>query len=276
MSDFPQQPLPYYMPRLPAPPRISGTAMPHGVFLSTGTTSTASALSLFATGFTIVSLGILSLMPTYVLAWLIDEYVRVFHLSLVATLLQVGGPADPMLWTIGHIVTNALTFFVFLGALRLSPLAAHHAAEHMTVHAIERFGPYAWEDHVAEMPRAHHRCGSNLLAGILPAMLVAMPLLRVSAALAAVVVVLGWVMRRRLGFFLQNTFTTRRPTPRELARGIEAGRKLLAEWLRSPEPRLTLAQHLWQRGVPQLVAGVICALYTIGTFVDHAHVWLDW
>lgn len=263
-------PDPFYSP---TPPRISGTAMPHGVFLSTGTASTGSALSLFVTGFCIVSVGILSLIPTYMIAWLLDQRL---HLSLPSLLLQVGGPVDPLSFVVGRICVNLLAFLAFLAVLRLSPLAGHHAAEHMTVHAIERYGVYAWPDYVADMPRAHPRCGSNLLAGILPVMLVAAPLFAVAPGPAIIVAVLGFAARRPVGFFLQNTFTTKPPSPRQLARGIDAGRRLLEQWLRNPAPRLTRAQQLLKRGVPQLIAGVICALYTIGVAMDHVHVLLDW
>ncbi len=265
-----------WIPRLPAPPRISGTAMPHGVFLSTGTTSTGSALSLFITGFSIVSLGLLSLVPTYVIAWTVDAIVDPRGLSLVGVLLGVGGPADPLRQAGARIAINLLTFLVFLVLMRLSPLAAHHAAEHMTVHAIERYGLWGWEERVADMPRAHLRCGSNLLAGVLPTLLLAVPLLPVAPLVALPVAFGGWLLRYRIGYVLQNTFTTRVPTPVQLGRGIESGQRLILAWLSNPAPPLGLAQRMWRRGVPQLVAGVICALYGLGAVADHLHVWLDW
>lgn len=271
-----QTPAQHPLPPAPPKPRISGTAMPHGVFLSTGTASTGSSLSLVLTGFTIVTLGMCSLGPTYVLAWVLDRHLQVWDLSLPAVLLQVGGPADPLVWSVARIMVNLLGFFAFLVLLRSTPLAAHHAAEHMTVHAIERYGPYMWEPYVDQMPRAHRRCGSNLLAGLLPAMLVGVPLLGVASPLAVLIGLMGWLMRHPLGYFLQNTFTTRPPTPGQLERGIASGRKLLAKWLKEPAPRLSLAQALWRRGVPQLVVGVIIAMYAIGLLTQRFHLWLDW
>ena len=249
--------------------------MPHGVFLSTGTASSASGFSLFITGFTMVAVGMVSLLPTYVIAWLVDQQAR---LSLPALLLQVGMPGDAMTAAVARIGVSLLAFFVFLTILRLSPLSGHHAAEHMTVHAIERYGIHGWEDQVAAMPRAHMRCGSNLLSGILPVLMIGMPLsdLQWGWGLTVLVAVIGWRMRHRTGFFLQNAFTTKPPTPGQLARGIAAGRTLLDRWMRSPDPPLPLAQRLWRRGVPQLIAGVICALYVLGMVMDHMHVWLDW
>lgn len=251
--------------------------MPHGVFLSTGTNSTAGAVDLFITGFGIVFLGMLSLVPTYVITWTVNEQLPTeLNLSLVGLLLGLGGTADPALWAVARIGVNLLTFFMFLSLLRLTPLAAHHAAEHMTVHAIEQYGVHAWEHTVEHMPRAHLRCGTNLLAGILPTLLVAVPLMHLSWIVALPVAVLGWSARYQVGYFIQRTFTTRRPSPRQLERGIAAGRTLLDQWLRDPTPRVSVAQRMWRRGLPQMIAGVLSALWLLETLADRLHVWMDW
>lgn len=258
------------------PPRISGTAMPHGVFLSTGTNGTAGFGGLFATGFTIVTLGTLSLIPTYIIVWMLEQYLRPLNIPLVALLLQMGGPSDPMRWAVARVGVNVLTFFVFLTLLRFTSLAGHHAAEHMTVHAIEEHGVFGWEPYVADMPRAHLRCGSNLLAGILPALLIALPLLAVAPLVSALVVSVGWIFRHQVGFFLQNNFTTRRPSPVELRHGIESGQRLLSEWLRKPAPRLPFALAFWRRGVPQMAAGVLTAMYLLGAISQRLPGLIDW
>ena len=254
-------------------PRISGTAMPHGVFLSTGNVGSASGLSLFVTGFTIVCLGLLSAVPTYLIAWLAEQQL---HLSLPALMLQIGGPADPVTAALCRAAINLVSLLVFLLVLRVSPLAGYHAAEHMTVHAIEHFGIYGWEPYVAAMPRAHPRCGSNLLSGVLPALTVGLPLAGVAPVVAVVVALVGWRTRHAIGFFLQNTFTTKPPTARQLEAGIGAGRRVLERWLATPATRLPLAHSLWRRGIPQLVAGVMAATYAFGAVADHLHTWLDW
>lgn len=264
-----------YPPPLRAP-RISGTAMPTGVFLSTGSASTSSGLHLFATGFTIVSLGIITLVPTYVIVWIVEQFLEPMQLQLVPLFLHVGGPADPLLWAAGRIFLNVLTFFVFLIILRMSPLAGYHAAEHMTVHAIERFGVFGWEPYVGHMRRAHLRCGSNLMAGILPGMLIAVPLMTIAPLAAAAVAAAGWIVRHYTGFFLQNVFTTKPPTPHQLRKGIEAGRELLAAWMKDPDPRRTLARSIWERGMPQMVGGVVCAMYVLAAIGGRLALWLDW
>lgn len=254
--------------------------MPGGVFLSTGTTSTASTWWLILTGFTIVFLGALSLVPTYIMVWTLGQYVRPLQFSLVAVLLNVGIPADPLLAAATQILVNTVTFVSFLILLRLSPLAGYHAAEHMTVNAIERYGVYGWEPYVSQMPRAHPRCGSNLLAGIIPIMLVAVPLFTIDPVLGPILGVLvaggSWVMRQPIGYFLQRRFTTKQPTAHQLDKGLQAGREVLEQWLADPRPSRILARRIWCRGMPQMLIGVICAVYAVQRIADQLPLWLDW
>jgi hypothetical protein len=266
-ADFAAPPYPYLVPR------ISGTAMPTGVFLSTGTVGTARAHSLILTGFALISLGMLSAVPSYLIVWLADQYL---HLSLTAMLLQVGAPSDAAVAALARVGINLVTFVVFLTLLRQTPLAGYHAAEHMTVNAIEQYGIYQWEAHVPDMSPVHSRCGSNLLAGVLPTLLIGVPLFAVQPLLTLAIVLVSWRFRHVAGGFIQRTFTTKPPTPLQLQRGMDAGRRLLADWVRMPAPRLSIAQQLWRRGVPQLVAGVVLALYLFGRLGDHLPTWLDW
>lgn len=276
MNEEPIHPDHGYIPPMSAP-RISGTAMPTGVFLSSGAYGSGAAWELVLSGFGIIFMGGLSLVPTYLLLWLADRHL---HLSLPSVLLQLGGPADPNLAALARVVTNVMGFLVFLLVLRFSPLAGYHAAEHMTVHAVEHYGAWGWEPYVAQMPRAHRRCGSNLLAGILPALLVGVPLLHAGSPLlmgaAAVVAAAGWRLRHPMGFFVQNCFTTKPPSPAQLERGMAAARRVLAQWERDPSPRVPVARMLWGRGLPQMLAGVTAAMYLMGFVGSHLPHWLGW
>jgi hypothetical protein len=276
MSEEPTQPDHGYIPPVSAP-RISGTAMPTGVFLSSGAYGSGAAWELALAGFAMIVLGALSLIPTYLLLWLADQHL---HLSLPSVLLQLGGPVDPVLGALARIGTNVLGFLVFLLVLRFTPLAGYHAAEHMTVHAVEHFGVWNWEPYVAQMPRAHRRCGSNLLAGILPALLIGVPLFHAGSplfmGLAVLVAVGGWRVRHQVGFIVQNCFTTRPPTAKQLERGMAAARRVLEQWERDPAPRLPVAQVIWGRGLPQMVAGVAIAMYVLGFAGSHLPHWLGW
>lgn len=123
--------------------------------------------------------------------------------------------------------SNLLAVLVFLLGLKATPVAGYHAAEHMTVHAIERGEPLVPEI-VARMPRVHPRCGTNIAAaalifsGIISLDFIPDMELRMVLAL-----ILTAFLFRPFGSFLQLYFTTRKPNQKQLENGIEAGKKLI-------------------------------------------------
>jgi uncharacterized protein YqhQ len=125
------------------------------------------------------------------------------------------------------------------------------------------------------MPRAHPRCGTVLLFGVLPALLIAYPLLWTNPLAAMVVALVGWMLRYRVGYFIQQYFTTKPPTPRQLKAGMDAGRKLMALYTSDPDRRVSVARSIWTRGLPQMIAGVIAGQYLLGLILNHLHVLLD-
>jgi len=145
----------------------------------------------------------------------------------------------------------------------------------MTVTAIERFGRLD-PDQVRQMPRAHARCGTTLLAGFLPALLIAGPLWAVRPELAALIVLVGWTTRAQVGWVLQQYLTTKTPTPQQLEAGLRAGRKILEGQKAGPLRPQSPAERLWRRGLPQMAAGVVAAMYAIEWVYNHLHLWLDW
>ncbi len=262
----------YYRHPAATPPRIGGTAMVGGVHLSTGTVGTGSALHLFATGFTLIALGAIATVITYVITWIIGQFVGA---PLEGLLLQVATPHDIPNYPLWEIVLNLLTFSTFLVVVRLSPLSGYHAAEHKVVHAIEQYGYPTWEA-AQRMSRAHRRCGTTLLAGILPALLIAGPLATISWPLAVLVVLVGWTARYPVGHVIQQLFTTKEPTARQLRAGLEAGQLLLERWWRNPTQRIPPLQSLWRRGFVQMFSGVVTGMYFFGSIYQHLHTWLDW
>ena len=243
-----------------------------GVHLSTGTVGTGSGFRLFATGLTLIALGVAATVITYVITWTIGQFVGV---PVEGLLLQIATPHDIRDYALWEIVLNLVTFSTFLVVMRLSPLAGYHAAEHKVVHAIEQYGYPTWEV-VRGMSRAHRRCGTTLLAGILPAFLIAGPLASVSWPLAVVVILMGWTFRYSVGYVIQQLFTTKEPTPHQLRAGLEAGRLLLERWRRNPTQRIPPLQSLWRRGFVQMFAGVAAGMYIFGWIYQYLHIVLDW
>ena len=243
-----------------------------GVHLSTGNVGTGSSQRLFATGFFLVLLGATATVLAYVITWIIGEFVGV---PLVGLQLHMATPHEIPEYTFWEIALNLLTFLSFLVVVRLSPLSAYHAAEHKVVHAIERHG-YASHEAARAMPRSHRRCGTTLLAGVLPAMLIAAPLTVESWPLAIMIVLLGWTFRYPAGHLIQQVFTTKEPSDRQLRTALEAGRLLLERWRRSPSQPIPPLQSLWRRGLVQMFAGVITGTFVLGQLYDHVHLILDW
>ncbi|MGD9497860.1 MAG: DUF1385 domain-containing protein [Armatimonadota bacterium] len=259
------------MPLATGPPRISGTAMPGGVFMSTGTARTASDLALIATGLSLAALGGCAMVLTYIVSWLIEQ---ISALPLTGMLLLVTSAFDTPAGPWVEIGLNLLSLLSFLVLMRISPLSAYHAAEHKVIGAIEHFGEPTMEN-ARMMPRAHIRCGSNLLAGVLPLLLIAGPLWRVSEIAAVAVVVLGWSLRFHTGYLIQAIFATKEPTDRQLRAGLEAGHRILRLWrehLSRPVPPLV---SIWRRGLIQMFAGMMLGLWLLSQAYQHLHVWLD-
>lgn len=256
--------------------RISGMATPGDVFLSNGRVRSGSHLGLAFSMLILALIYFLATIILYVLLWGIDPHVDAPLLAIfcVATLPQEV-PLEPV-WRVGF---ESMRFLIFLSVLRLSPLTGYHAAEHMTVHALERGYPLT-EENVSRMPRVHGRCGTGLLAGIIPA-LILLPLTSyvwgwplVGAALA-----LGWLMRHPMGALLQFVFTSRPPTRKQLRAGIERGRELVRKSQQDPLRRVSRLESLYNRGVIEIVGVLVVLVLLQWRFfpwlAERYFIWLD-
>ena len=255
--------------------RISGSAMPTGVHLSNGAVRTSANWELVLTGMTILLLAGLSTVFSYLVIWALGHFAHVPTVPMLFG-IPVPVPHNIALW---QVATNLVMFFGFLTTLRLSPLSGFHAAEHMTVTCIERFG---WLDveRVKDMPRAHPRCGTSLLTGFLPIMLVALPLWTAwpygtAPIFTFLIVAVGWHFRDRTGWFIQQYFTTKPPSPRQLRAGISAGERLLAQADRVDGIPTSPGHRFWQRGIAQMIVGVALAMWILQHVLANLHVWLD-
>jgi len=219
-----------------------------------------------------MGMGGTALVLSYVVLWTIGQITGT---PLVEVLLQVIAPAPAVQYVIWQIAANLATFFLFLLVVRLMPLAAYHGAEHKVVHAIERYG-YSTPEIAREMPRVHRRCGTTLLAGILPAFLIAAPLLLVAPALALIVILLGWTFRYQVGALIQQYLTTKEPNDKQLAAGLEAAHKLLDDWRRNPQRQFSPLVSLWHRGFVQLFFFFLVGSQLLQWAYQHLHIWLDW
>lgn len=257
------------------PPRISGSAMPGGVFMSTGIARSPDGivgeLWLVGTGTTIALMGASGMVLTFIISWLLQQ---VYGIQFVEVLLMVQTTIEP---TAGPWVDVALNFLIllsFLTLMRITPLSGYHAAEHKVIGAIEHFGEPTRE-RARMMPRAHRRCGTNLLAGLLPLLVLSEPLYRISPILAVIVVVLGWQFRFVVGYFIQAIFATKEPTDRQLDAALRSGKSVLERWRESVGERVPPLIGFWRRGMLQLFGGMLIGLWSVHQIYAHLHLWLD-
>ena len=246
------------------PPLVGGMATPLGVWLTTGHLSAgSSAFGLFLSG---VMLSLCLLVAHWVmllgLTALNRDWGAIFVSSRLGT--EMGAPPGFGFFALGG---EYLLFLLFLRAL---PLAGVHAAEHQTVWAIERGLPLTPE-HVGRMPRAHPRCGTNLaaLAVLFIVTFQHMPTGNESGILFMLLFI--FLVWRSFGKLLQDWFTTKPPTTKQLEDGIAAGKALIAKYQEQPHLEVGFGQRLFNSGLIMMALGMIPTLLVLSTIVE---VWL--
>lgn len=246
---------PTFTPRLPT---IGGMATPFGVYLTDGTIQAGVGnLALIASGAMTASLLVVASELAQRALFTIG---RVTHVSPSAILdLDYSPPLNQMWYGVLSLVLKVGFILLFLILMRLSVLAGYHAAEHQTVHALEA-GERLAPEIVRRMPRAHPRCGTNLMAALmlfstLRSLFDYIPATRtVSDVLAAAITLFLW---RRFGTLLQQWFTTRAPSVRQTASGIAAGDALLRQYTAAAPARVRPLRRLWCMGLVQSLIGML-------------------
>jgi CBS domain-containing protein len=259
------------------PPRVGGMATPLGVYLTTGTVSGGVGdLGLVLSGM------MMALMLTVTMALLMTIFAVTYHftgsvVAKVAYLLVVGENVllDPSIALLFQSAISALLFLIFLLLMRFVPLlSGYHAAEHQTVHAMEAGEPLTPEA-VARMPRVHPRCGTNLWAIVqlsyvgLAALAMwlttdagyqSLGLLMPVFTMLALSIMFAW---RTLGGWLQQYFTTRPATRREIESGIRAGQEIIRQHLAAPASPPPPLWRIWRMGLLQAAFGIALMWYVL-------------
>ncbi len=233
--------LPAHLASAPEPtrlPRVGGMATPFGVYLTDGVHGAG------AVGWHLAASGAL-MMTLHLIAGVITTQLLDF--------LNVGA----LSFGVQSFLLATLWSLLFLLGLRLLPLAGIHAAEHMTVHALERGEPLELGV-VRRMPRVHPRCGTNLAAAALVFLGVSsaqwLPDTEIQSLVAAVIALGTW---RPLGSALQKYFTTRPPSDAQIQMGIRAGQALVKKHESDPRTWAPLMSRLWTSGLPFVLAGAV-------------------
>ncbi len=242
------------------PPTVAGMATPLGVYLTTGSLSGgAGSLGLFLTG---ASLALMMVAANLTVDGLLELAGKLTGINISVLLRSVPLMQHPNLMDLPFYLSIILSVGLFFLLLRFSPLSGYHAAEHMTVHAIEA-GEALTPENVQHMPRVHPRCGTNLMAAAGVFMIIADRISnQFGVLLALVVVVVGW---RTVGGWLQYFVTTSTPSRRQLANGVAAGNELLKRYQEQPRYQLFGFQRIWKLGLVQTAAGMFAMLWILQT-----------
>lgn len=238
------------------PARVGGMATPFGVYLHCGSARGGSSdWALLLTGSLLMLVVGAAWVLSFLVCWFVEKPIGV---DLVPLLLG----SNPLVAGTGtEVAARAvflLPFLFFLVILRFTRVAQFHAAEHMVVHALERFEPLT-EEAVARMGRVHPRCGSNLMVPLF-ILLAAWSLWPVASRLYFVgLLVLVVATGRALGGVAQALFTTRRPQRWHIERGIEAANQMLHNYRRRGRRPVPLPVRVWNMGMVQTLLGALLA-----------------
>jgi len=235
------------------PSRCGGMATPLGVYLTTGSVrSGAGDLGLVLAGATMGMLAVLSFAFVFGIVWVADS---VWDIGLLAGFALGSRPPEVV---VGRALWLVAWFVIYAWLFRLSPLAGYHAAEHMTVNAMES-GAEITPDSVAQHSRVHPRCGTNLVVVLVFFSLLGEALAPSGAWLGmiALAVVLS---RTWLGGLAQRYITTRRPTAAELESGVRAGRQLIEAHQAALGRHPSFVRRLWTTGLAQSLLGFSLAM----------------
>lgn len=250
------------------PPMVGGMATPMGVWLTDGHTSAgAPTLGLFLSGILMGLCFVFSYAATaFMLYWLSSAFMTDWITQFVSG--RIGADSNSGSWF--SLMVTALQAFLFLGAFRVLPISGTHAAEHQTVWAMER-GLELTPENVKQMPRAHPRCGTNLvaLAGLIQIVFQHLPSFDPGTILFALLFV--YLFWRNLGEWLQNWFTTRPASAKQLQSGIDAGLALQQKYQEQPVVVTSFGRRLFNSGLIYSAAGMIL---TMGAF-SYGLMWLS-
>jgi CBS domain-containing protein len=241
------------------PPMVGGMATPLGVWLTDGHISAgAPTLGLFLSG---ILMGL-----CYIFSFLVMLFALYFiNHDLAAQFVsgRIGAESTSGSWF--NLLVTLAQGFLFLGAFRLLPIAGTHAAEHQTVWAMER-GLELTPENVRQMPRAHPRCGTNLvaLAGLIEIVFQHLPAFDPGTILFALLFI--YLFWRSLGEWLQNWFTTRPANLKQLQSGIKAGTELMQKYQEQPQVVTSFGRRLFNSGLIYSGVGMIgtLALFSYG------------
>ena len=245
------------------PPVVGGMATPIGVWLTTGAISGgAPPLGLFLSGATLGFCFLVAYFAVLLPLTFINAEWAAMYVSG-----RLGATTNSGLF---DFLTTGAQGLVFLLAMRALPIAGFHAAEHQTVWAIERGLPLTPEI-VAQMPRAHPRCGTNLMVLSLLITIIFQHLPSFDPLMILVSLIFVYFSWRSLGEMLQNYFTTKPATPKQIESGIRAGLEVMEQYQAQPHVLPSFGSRLLRSGLAYSALGMMLVMLILSQAMN----WLE-
>lgn len=235
------------------PPVVGGMATPLGVWLTDGVlTGGAPAFGLFLSGLSIAARYALAQIAVYFIARAINPDWGALALS---GRLGFDYTGNGLLNTAFFLLHSLFLLLLF----KFTPLAGVHAAEHQTVHALERGLPLT-VDNVRKMPRAHPRCGTNIMAiaGLLIVGVTHLP--SIGPEWVFPILVFTFFTWRSFGDALQVFFTTRPASDKQIESGIKAANELMRAYQAQPFAVSRSPLKLLNQGMVYAFGGMLVGL----------------
>lgn len=244
---------------------VGGMATPWGVYLTNGSIQAGvSNVALIGSG---AMMALLMWLAVFCVGLL--SYVTQKALNLPVFILWNSPQPSVLLWqNCGWFLLHGLPVLMFFVLMRLMPLAGYHAAEHQAVHVMER-GDMLIPEVLERMPRVHPRCGTNVMAGAMIFLFISetLPALHLglgpsdSTVLGALTALFTW---RSFGAIIQQHFTTRPATEKQLVSGIRAAEDLERQFLLAGPIRPNPIRRIWCMGLIQVGFGASILSWMLG------------
>ena len=224
------------------PRSIGGMATPLGVYMTDGRHQAGSKnKGLILTGITLGIIAVLvQLISGFIFSYIKDSYMYALLFQLI----------------------------LFILILRITPLSKYHAAEHQSIHAIEKGLPLTLET-VRMQPRPHKRCGTNimvLLVGIQFVLILSLQFARKDIFIQFLILIIGMMFVfsswRKIGMWIQQYLTTSPANDKQLNNGIKVGNELLKMHKDDTNPTSpNILSKIWNMGILQVLVSFLFVLW---------------
>lgn len=196
--------------------------------------------------------------------------------ALIVILIQVFTGYIYSFINVNYIFAVITQLILFILILRFTFFAKYHAAEHQTIHAIEKGLPLTPET-VRMQPRPHKRCGTNilvLLLGIQFVLLLSVQFAQFGFFAQFLFLIIGFLFVfsnwKKAGMWLQEYFTTAKADDKQIQSAIKAGEELLKKHKESLNPKPPNGfQKLWNMGLIQILATFLLVTWIFDYILTH-------